>query len=192
MGNVFSDGAADARYSRVAIWLHWGTALLLLVNLALGFWYDAFGKPAAAWLMFFHKSIGISVLFLTCVRLAWRVSHRPPRFDDAMKGWETKLARFVHALFYLLLIALPATGWMFSSSWGRASPLFGLVEIAPLPVATSDAARSLFGNVHEVLAFLTIALILMHVAGALKHHLNGHRHLIGRMAPWLAASPGRS
>jgi cytochrome b561 len=171
-------------YSRTAIALHWSIAALLIANLALGFWHDAFGKSASAWLMFFHKSIGFSVLVLTCARLAWRLFHRPPPFDGAMKIWEARLARAVHALFYVLMFAMPVSGMLFSSSWNRATPVFGLFQIPPLPAPASPGAQTLFGNAHEALGFATIALIMIHVAGALKHHLQGHRHLIGRMAPW--------
>ncbi|HEX9965645.1 MAG TPA: cytochrome b [Allosphingosinicella sp.] len=173
----------QARYSTVAIGLHWAIALLLTANIVLGFFHDSWGRTASAWLMFFHKSIGLSVLALTIFRLLWRLAHRPPPLDDALKRWEAGLARSVHAAFYALLLALPLTGWMFSSSWGRPNPFFGLVEIPALPVPNSDGARTLFGELHEILGFLAIALIGLHVAGALKHHLQGHRHLIGRMAP---------
>jgi cytochrome b561 len=174
---------ARARYSTIAIWLHWGIATLLITNLFLGFFYDAWGKSSAARLMFFHKSIGISVLVLTLFRLGWRLFHKPPPFDSSLKRWEVSLARLVHAAFYVVLLAIPLTGWMFSSSWGRASPFFGLFEIAPLPVPSTDGARSLFADLHEMLGYLAIALIVLHVSGALKHHLQGHRHLLGRMAP---------
>jgi cytochrome b561 len=171
------------RYSAVAIGLHWAIAALLAANIFLGFFHDAWGRSASSWLMFFHKSIGIAVLALTVVRLAWRLFRRPPPLDGSLERWEANLARLVHAAFYVLLLALPLSGWMFSSSWGRPNPFFGLVEMPPLPVAASDGARTLFGELHEILGFVTIALILLHVGGALKHHLQGHRHLIARMAP---------
>lgn len=169
------------RYSTTAIMLHWTIAAFLIGNIFLGFFHDAWGKSASSWLMFLHKSIGISVLALTIFRLAWRLGHRPPPFDDSLKRWEAILARSVHGAFYALLLAIPLTGWMFSSSWGRPTPFFGLVEIPRLPVSNSDGARTLYGELHEILGFLTIALIILHVAGALKHHFQGHRHLIGRM-----------
>jgi len=81
------------------------------------------------------------------------------------------------------MIGLPLTGWMLSSSSARATNFFGLFEIAPLPVAKS--AHDLLEETHELLGKLMIGLILLHVAGALKHHFQGHRHIIGRMGPWL-------
>ena len=178
-------GQEAARYTRVAIALHWIIALLLLGNLFLGFGHEWFGKPAEAWMMFFHKAIGITVLALTFARLAWRLSHRPPPHDATMKRWEARLAGLIHAAFYLALIAIPLTGWMLSSSSSRATDYFGLFSIPPLPVPRSDDAHDFFEEAHELLAWLTLGLVALHVAGALKHHLEGHKHMIGRMAPWL-------
>ena len=181
----YADPLTDQRYSAVAVWLHWIIAVLLVTNLFLGFFHGDFGRPAERWLMFFHKAIGLSVLALTLVRLAWRLTHRPPAFDPAVKRWEAGFATAVHWGFYALLIAIPLTGWMLSSSSNRPTNYFGLFEIAPLPVSRSHDAHDLFEEVHELLGKLAIGLIVLHVAGALKHHLQGHRHMLGRMAPWL-------
>lgn len=178
-------GQETARYTSVAVALHWIIALLLLGNLFLGFGHEWFGKPAEAWLMFFHKAIGISVLGLTLARLAWRLTHRPPPHDAALKRWEAGLASLIHAAFYVALIAIPLTGWMYSSSYGRPTSFFGLFAIPPLPVPRGEDAGDLYEEAHELLAWLTLGLVALHVAGALKHHLQGHRHMIGRMAPWL-------
>lgn len=178
-------GQSAMRYSRGAMWFHWTIATLILLNLPLGFFHDDFGPAARAWMMVFHKATGITVLALSVARLLWRLGHRPPPFDAAMHPWEALLARLTHWLFYLLMLALPLTGWMLSSSGGRAIDYFGLFEIAPLPVSRSEGAHDLFEGLHERLALAMIGLILLHVAGAAKHHLQGHRHLIGRMAPWL-------
>ena len=173
-------------YSRVAIAFHWVIAALILVNLYLGLFHDDYSKPVGAAMMFYHKSIGMTVLGLTLLRLAWRFSHRPPPFDAAvMKRWEIGLARTVHWLFYALLLAIPLSGWLLSSTGGRAIGYFGLFNIAALPVSHSDGAHDLFDTMHQLLAYGMIALIVLHVGGALKHHFEGHRHLIGRMAPWL-------
>ena len=176
------------RYSRVAIALHWAIALLVVANLFLGFYHEAFGRGAVAWLMWFHKATGMTVLALTVVRILWRLSHRPPAPDPLLKRWEVGLASAVHWLFYAALIAIPLTGWMLSSSSNRATSFFGLFDIAPLPVSRSEDAHELFEELHEIFAKLTIGLIILHVLGAAKHHFEGHRHLIGRMAPWLYRS----
>jgi cytochrome b561 len=179
-------GGEALRYSRVAMWLHWLIALLLVANLALGLFHEDFSKPVRVEMMFYHKAIGMSVLALTLVRLAWRLGHRPPPFDPVLERWEVRLARLIHALFYVMLLAIPITGWILSSTSARATNFFGLFDIAPLPVSRDHDFHELSEEVHGILGKLMIGLILLHLAGALKHHFGGHRHLIGRMAPWLA------
>jgi cytochrome b561 len=173
------------RYSPVAMWLHWIIALLLIGNLLLGLFHEDFSKPVRAEMMFYHKATGITVLGLTFLRLVWRAMHRPPPFDPVLKRWEVKLARLIHALFYALLLAIPLSGWILTSTSDRATSFFGLFDIAPLPVSRARDVHELFEGVHEILGKVMIGLILLHVAGALKHHFDGHRHLMGRMAPWL-------
>ena len=163
-------GQEAAHYTRVAILLHWLIALLLLANLFLGFYHDSFGSTARSWMMFFHKSTGLTVLALTLARLAWRLGHRPPPLDLVMKGWERGLAHLIHWSFYALLVALPLTGWMTSSSSDRPTDFFGIVTVPPLPVSRSEEAHDLFEDAHERIGKVTIALVLLHVAGALKHH----------------------
>ena len=178
-------GLEAARYTRVAIGLHWLIALLVVGNLVIGLYHDSFGRPAEAWLMFFHKGIGISVLVLTLARLAWRVTHRPPPFAPVLRRWEVGLATVIHWAFYAALIAIPLTGWMVSSSVRKPDvTFFGLFELPPLPVSSSRDAHEQFEGIHEILGKAMIGLLLLHVAGALKHHFEGHWHLIGRMAPW--------
>jgi cytochrome b561 len=171
-----------ARYSRVAIWLHW---IIALLNLLIGFYREEFDKPVRAALMEVHKATGLTILALTFVRLAWRLGHRPPPFDPVMKAWEATVARLVHWLFYLLLAAMPLTGWMIVSTRGRATSWFGLFDVAPLPFGRGDDIHEFFEEAHEYLAYGMLVLLALHVGGAIKHHLDGHRHLIGRMAPWL-------
>jgi cytochrome b561 len=186
MTNAAAIGSLDpARYSRVAIWLHWIIAALILVNLAIGLFHEDFAKPVRASMMFYHKAIGLSVLGLTLVRLGWRLGHRPPPYDAALKPWEVKLARATHWLFYALLIALPTSGWLLVSTGGRGTSLFGLFAIPALPVSHGDDAHDTFDTMHGVLGYAMLALVLLHLAGALKHHFEGHRRIVGRMAPWL-------
>jgi cytochrome b561 len=176
------------RYSRVAAWLHWIIAALIVLNLLLGFFHEDFDKPVRAAMMNVHKATGLTILALTLARLGWRLAHRPPPFDPVMKGWEAGLARTVHWLFYLLLVALPLSGWILVSTNGRATGWFGLFQVAPLPVSRAEDVHDLFEEVHELLGYGVLVLLALHLAGALKHHLEGHRHLVGRMALW--ARPG--
>lgn len=182
-------GQSAMRYSRVAMWFHWIIAALVAANLWLGFFHEDFGRDTRASMMFFHKAIGVTILGLSLARLLWRLGHRPPPFDTVLHPWEALLARLVHWLFYVLMIALPLSGWILTSTSDRATDYFGLFQIAPLPVSRSKDTHELFEEVHELLAFVMLGLIALHVLGALKHHFEGHRHLTGRMAPWLYRPP---
>ena len=175
----------EHRYSRVAVWFHWTTAALIIANLLLGFFHEDFGREARATAMFVHKATGITVLLLSIARLGWRFRVTPPTFDPLLRPWEVILARSVHWLFYILMIIIPLSGWLLSSSSGRATNFWGMFEIPPLPIGQGDDLHDFFEEAHELLGFGMVGLIALHVAGALKHHVQGHRHLIGRMAPCL-------
>jgi cytochrome b561 len=185
MATAAAIGSLDsARYSRVAILLHWLIAALILVNLCLGFFHEDMSKPVRASMMFYHKSIGLTVLALTVLRLAWRFMHRPPPYDTALKPWEVALARATHWTFYLLLFAMPLTGWLLVSTGGKATSLFGLFNVPALPVSRADGPHDMFENLHTIFGYAMLVLVALHVAGALKHQLGGHRQVFGRMAPW--------
>lgn len=178
-----------ARYSAVAIALHWIIAALIVLNLLLGFFFDEFERPLRTTLINLHKATGFTILVLTLARLAWRLGHRPPPFDAVMKRWEVAIARTVHWLFYLLLVVMPLSGWLVVSSSGRVTSWYGLFEVAPLPVSREEDVHEAFETLHKLLGYGMLALLALHVAGALRHHLQGHRHLIGRMAPWARIGP---
>jgi cytochrome b561 len=176
---------ARTQYSRVAIWLHWSIGLLVITNIVLVLVRENFDEMART-MMGWHKAIGILVLALTLVRIVWRLTHRPPPLP-AMRIWERVLANLVHFAFYLLLIAIPLTGWLWMSAVMTPRPIsfFGLFVVPMLPVDQSKALAESFGEVHETIGLLMIALILLHVAGALKHHFLDGTNLLGRMIPAL-------
>jgi cytochrome b561 len=185
---------ACSHYSRAAIALHWIMAVLILGNLVGGLFLETLfnsDDPAMRDLGFqlvqLHKSSGLTVLVLALARLALRVREGFPPLPAHMTVTERRLARLTHIGFYVLMIGLPMTGWLMSS----ASPLgfptfwFGLFEWPNLPVPTSDALSKAFGNAHEVMAFTAIALLVLHVAGALKHHFLDRDDVLARMIPVL-------
>jgi cytochrome b561 len=172
---------SQERYSRVAVWLHWTIAILILANLVLGFFHDDFDRPYRSTAMMIHKSTGLLVLVLSLGRLAWRVGHRPPAFDPAMRRWERGLAHTIHRLFYVVMVALPLSGFLLSSSTARATVFYGLFSIPPLPL--SKASHDFWEGSHELLAFGMIGLLFLHVAGVARHLFQGHGRMLGRMAP---------
>lgn len=196
---------SHSRYSRVAIIIHWLIALLLAWNIWVGWWMtDNLENPSAAASVFkayqFHKSLGLTVLVLTLLRLIWRLTHRPPALPAHMPGWERLAARAGHAGLYLLMIALPLTGWLYvSAGWNadRGVPFpvptiwFGFFEwphipgLQTLPDPARGSAAGAAMEAHELLVWIAIALVVLHVAAALKHHIIDRDDVLTRMLPFL-------
>lgn len=190
-------GAESRRYTTVAIVLHWTIALLLIGQIAGGFFMHNLpdADPRKFELFQLHKSFGISILLLTIVRLGWRLGHKPPPLPAGMAGWERAAARGAHVGFYFLLIALPLVGWALVSVSPLASSiptyLFGVVPWPHLPlfetVADREAVADAFAEIHEYLAFAAIGLIAVHVGAALKHHFVNRDDVLARMLPLVKA-----
>ncbi len=171
------------RYSTVAIWFHWTIALLVIVNLAVGLLDDPI--PALRSWMGGHKAIGITILVLTLGRIMWRITNPAPPLPADVPVAEKGLAHATHFAFYALLLAMPLTGWMMVSGSDKRSPLnwFGLFDIPYLQV--SKAAGGFGHSAHGVLGWLMLALVVLHVAAALRHHLILRNTVLARMAPGL-------
>lgn len=169
------------RYTNVAIVLHWTIALLIVVNLVIGLFHDSLFPNAIP----LHKSIGMTVLALAVVRLAWRLAHRPPPLPASVRPWEKGLAHAVHWLFYALIILLPLSGWVFTSASPKRHPLsfFGLFGLPMAPVAQDKALSHSIAERHEQLAWLMIGLLVLHVAAALKHRFVDRDRTVDRMLP---------
>jgi cytochrome b561 len=171
------------RYSRTAMLLHWALALLLAFQLALGWRLDGLVRGAAQFSGFqLHKSLGITILLLSLGRLAIRLWHRrPPAFADSK--WAGWAAKSVHALLYVVMIGGPLTGWILVSTAKVKLPtlLFGVVPWPHLPVgrAWHEPAEGL----HAALAWLFVALLVLHVLGALRHQFVKDENILARMIP---------
>lgn len=179
------------RYGAVARALHWLIALLIVTQIALGWTMGAVAKPTGRMLESWHISFGVLVLLLTLARIAWRLTHRPPPMPAGLSGWETGLAHAAHAGFYLLLLAIPLTGWFMESTGTRPIHVFGLTwphfpgAAAVLAGRDPRAVKEALEQAHGTpLVWTLIALIVLHVAGALKHQFDGHP-VLWRMAPGL-------
>lgn len=188
LGGMESANSSAARYSRGAIVLHWLIAVLIVLNIAAAWVSEGMSKADRAMVMGNHKAIGITVLALTLLRVVWRLMHRPPPLLESLKAWEAALSRVVHAGFYFLMLAIPLTGWAMSSAFSKGAgvSLFGLVTVPALPVGYDKPTAGLFAELHTLLAYGMIALITLHVAGALKHQVIDKDGTLRRMVPWMA------
>ena len=179
--------ASAARYSRGAMILHWLIALLIIGNV-LGAWLsEGLPKPDRAAIMALHKSFGITILLLTLMRIGWRLSHKPPPLVETLAAWEAALAKVTHWLFYLLMLAIPLSGWAFVSaaSGGKPVSMFGLFDVPALPIGSDKPTAGMFQNIHSNLAFAIVGLFVLHVAGALKHQFLDRDGTLRRMVPFL-------
>ncbi len=173
-----------SRYSTVAIVFHWTIAVLLIANLAAGLAFDrieAADKQLFFTLIQLHKSTGITILVLAVARLIWRLMNPPPPLPDHMTTAERILATISHWGFYVLMFALPLSGWAMVSTAKLVFQMFwyGLFEIPKL-----DAPRNWnYDGLHAILGWVVLALIVLHVAAALKHHYFDRDNLFARMWP---------
>lgn len=173
------------RYTNVAIALHWITALLVVAQLYVGFTFHDMprGPERGEWFTW-HKTLGVTILLLALARLAWRLSHRPPPYPPQLPAWERQLAVWNHRIFYALLIVIPLTGLIaVSGRGGGTTELLGGIPF-PLIPGVGEAAAEPFGGIHEALVKLTIALVVIHVAAALKHQFVDKSRVAGRMPPF--------
>jgi cytochrome b561 len=176
--NRFS--ATLARYTGTAIVLHWLLALAIVGAFGLGLYMQELAvSPTRLKLYNWHKWAGVTILALSALRLLWRLGHRPPA-DLPMPVWQAKAAHLTHGLLYALFFAVPLAGWAYSSAAGFPVVWFGVL---PLPdfVPVDKGLAEVFKQVHEVSGLALAGLVLLHVAGALKHQFINRDGLIGRM-----------
>jgi cytochrome b561 len=179
------------RYGLVAIALHWVIAAAILGLLVLGVLMVRL--PPGSSLQFelyqWHKSVGMTVFALSLLRLGWRLANPPPPLPANLRPWERALARVTHLGFYVLMLALPFSGWMMVSAsvWGIPTVLYGVIPLPHLPILSTlenkKPVEDALKVVHEWLAIGMVALLLLHVTGALKHHLVLRDDTLARMLP---------
>lgn len=184
--------AANRRYDLASIVLHWTLALLIVVQIGLGWWMNEVlpdHTPFQGQVEGVHISLGLTMFLLVLVRIGVRLTHPAPPSPPGIPLWERALARTSHVVFYLLMLALPLTGWTLLSLgthpiqfWGLPWPhlpgvgqLFG--SPAPRPV------RHEISHIHVyILIWIVLINLALHVAGALKHQFDG-KPVLWRMTP---------
>ncbi|WP_174286447.1 cytochrome b [Sphingomonas bacterium] len=182
-----------ARYTRTAMLFHWLIAVGIVANVALAWAWPYLGDASVRPAIDTHKSIGVTVLGLAAMRVIWRLTHRPPPFPTDYTLVERKAAHGVHWAFYVLIFAMPLTGWIMDSAYKDAAshPMywFGLFQwpriaaVMHLDPALRDRVHDGFGAAHSYLAWVIYALFALHVGAVVKHEwIDGDREL-KRMLP---------
>lgn len=189
----------SARYTTVAITLHWLIALAI-VGMIFGGWYMSDlpdGAPGQYFLYQMHKSIGITILLLTVARIIWRAMNPPPPLPEDMNGLEKTASHLVHVGFYGLMIVMPLTGWLYSSvsiKLDVPTVLFGLISWPDVPFVSglkTEAGSGVVNFIHSKLAWVALGLLALHVAGALKHEFSAEEGVLKRMLPGLFGKTGK-
>ena len=177
------------RYSNVAVAIHWITVALVLTQVVIGFTFAEFMErgPARDQLFIWHKTLGATILVLALIRLAYRLKNPPPPFPPELPAWRRQVAVWNHRLFYFGLIALPLTGLIAVSglTQGPTTPLIGGIPLPTVP-GIDKATGTMSADLHVVLVFVTIALLLLHVGAALHQQFIEHSRVAGRMPPFHA------
>ena len=175
----------DARtYTRTAVSLHWLIAALIVVALVMGWVMTDMGITPLRLKMFnWHKWVGITVLWLAALRILWRVTHRPPAMVP-MPAWQRFAAHSLHGVLYLLMLAQPLVGWIYSNASGYPIVYLRLVRLPDL-VARNKLLAERMRELHGTLGLVLAIVIALHMLAALKHHLVNRDDTLRRMLPWL-------
>lgn len=172
-------GTGAERYNRVARTLHWVMAALIIGNIAGGLLHDSVKDTVN--LIPLHKSIGLTVLVLTIVRIGWRFNWQAPPYPPALEVWQIAAAKGVQGAFYALMLAMPLTGWVMASAGQYPLTWFGLFDVPKFDVARESALYLASRQGHEVLGYLFAGLAVLHIAAALRHHLILKDRVLERM-----------
>lgn len=144
-----------SNYGFVSLALHWMIVLGIIGQWALA---ESDAMPL-------HQSFGMVILALAAVRLAWRLLNPTPAWPSDIKPYEITLARVVHVAFYVLLFAIPLSGWAVASTEEEPLRIFGWFDLPRFVVGSEDTLE----EIHEVLFNVLVALAVLHVLGAIKH-----------------------
>ena len=182
---------SDTAYGSISRLLHWSIAALIIANFIVGLVSGSYDRTDVARepIVFIHKSLGLAILALVLVRIAWILRSPGPALPSFLKRWEARLAWVTHKLLYLLMLAIPITGIMLSQSAGREVSFFGFFElpqIFPFDPSVPAGERPLViagAILHKVvLKWVLPMAVLAHLAGVIKHHLiDRHPQFLARM-----------
>lgn len=172
-----------AYYTRTAVSLHWLIAGLIIAAVFMGWTMTEMEiTPARLKLFNYHKWVGITVLALALLRLAWRLTHSPPPFEP-MPRWQKAAAHGGHALLYLLMLAVPVAGWIYSNASGYPVVYLGKIPLPNLMERNRELA-GLLRDVHVALATALVVAVVLHVLAALQHHFLHRDNTLRRMLAW--------
>lgn len=173
----------ELRWGAISQLLHWAIVLLIAAIAILGLTMtDMANGPSKIKIYALHKSLGLTLLSLVVLRLLWRYYAGAPKPVPGTPHWQERIASLTHGALYLLMFALPITGWLFNSSSGYPLQYFGLFNL-PKIAAVNPGLADLSQSLHANGFWLLLLLVLAHAGAALYHHLFQHDDTLRRMLP---------
>lgn len=171
------------RYGAVAQFFHWAVVVLIAFQYT---WAWRIEEAEAIRVRFElvtqHKTIGMLVLVLAILRLIWRLFNAPPPLPKHLAKWEVWAAKLGHLALYALIFIVPISGWFYSQAAGYGDYWWGPVSI-PSVIEASESAEALFYELHEAFVKLLIAVVVVHILAALRHHFILKDNVLKRMLP---------
>lgn len=178
-----ANGISMEKYSGTAQLLHWLISPLIILQFILAWSADAMERGDTQTTLYLtHKSIGMTVLILAVLRLVWRLLRTPPDFPGTMSVLEQWTARLTHWGLYVLILVMPLSGWLMSSTAERSTQWFGLFTFPDL-MGKSESLHEFFEEAHELLAWVLFTLALFHIVAALWHAAVKKDGILQRMLP---------
>ena len=172
-------------YTRTSVFLHWLVAMLIFSAFPLGVYMHGMPlTPDKLRYFSYHKWMGVTVFVLAVLRLIWRLIHKPPELAASLAPWERLAARCVHDLLYVLIFAIPLSGWLMSSATGLQTVWFGVLPIPDLLDRDRELGDLLL-FVHQTLNWALLAFVAGHAVAALNHHFFARDETLLRMIPFL-------
>jgi cytochrome b561 len=172
-------------YNGIAKTLHWLVFALISGAFVVGFYMtDLPLGPMKLKIYSWHKWNGVTIFALVLLRLSWRLFNPPPPLPGEMPNWERRAAEASHRLLYILMLAMPVSGWLMSSAKGFQTVWFGLIPLPDLLAKNPPLGKAL-AEVHQMLGFIILGFVAVHVLAAFKHHFIDRDDVLARMTPGL-------
>lgn len=177
--------ATNTSYTKLAKAMHWLVAIFIFVNFPMGLYMNTFPHNSAGFngVLFYHASIGSLIFMLAMLRLVWRMTHTPPALPSSVARWQVVASHGLHGTLYVLMLAVPLTGYVHRLAGGHPVNFFGVGEL-PVFLGKDEPLRLLTDALHKTLVFVLAILVVGHIAAALKHRFVDRDGVAGRM--WLS------